>query len=53
MKSKGLQKPVIAKYEAGQILKKIFEDLNGLVSCLRLFPSKKSIFVRKSKIEIL
>ena len=32
MKSKGLQKLVLSKYEAGQTPKKIFEDLNGAVS---------------------
>ena len=32
MKSKDLQKLVLFKYEAGQTLKKIFEDLNGAVS---------------------
>ena len=32
MKRKDLQKLVLSKYEAGQTLKKIFEDLNGAVS---------------------
>ena len=32
MKSKDLQKLVVAKYEAGQTPKKIFEDLSGSVS---------------------
>ena len=32
MKSKDLQKLVFSKYEAGQTLKKIFEDLNGAMS---------------------
>ena len=31
MKSKDLQKLVLFKYEAGQILKEIFEDLDGAV----------------------
>ena len=32
MKSKDLRKLAHSKYETGQILKKIFEDLNGAVS---------------------
>ena len=32
MKSKDLQKLVLSKYEAGQTLKKIFENLDGEVS---------------------
>ena len=32
MKSKDLQKLVLSKYEAGQTPKKIFQDLNGVVS---------------------
>ena len=32
MKSKDLQKLVLAKYEAGQTSKKTLEDLNGAVS---------------------
>ena len=32
MKSKDLQKLVLSKYEAGATLKKIFEDLNGVMS---------------------
>ena len=32
MKSKGLQKLVLSKYEAGQTSKKIFENLYGAVS---------------------
>ena len=32
MKSKDLQKLVLSKYEAGQIPKKIFQDLNDAVS---------------------
>ena len=32
MKSKDLQKLILSKYEAEQIQKKIFEDLNGVVS---------------------
>ena len=33
MKSKELQKLVLPKYEAEQTRKKIFEDLNGVMSC--------------------
>ena len=32
MRSKDLQKPILSKYEAEQTSKKIFEDLNGVVS---------------------
>ena len=32
MKSKDLQKLVLSKYGTGQTLKKVFEDLNGVVS---------------------
>ena len=32
MKSKDLQKLVLSKYKTGQTQKKIFEDLNGVVS---------------------
>ena len=32
MKSKGLQKFVLSKHEAGQTPKKIFKDLNGAMS---------------------
>ena len=33
MKSKGLRKLVLSKYEIGQTPKKIFKDLNDAVSC--------------------
>ena len=33
MKSKDLQKLLLSKYEAGQTPKKVFEDLNGVMSC--------------------
>ena len=32
MKNKDLQKLVLSKYEAGQTPKKVFEDLNGVLS---------------------
>ena len=32
MKSKDLQKLILSKYEAGQTPKKIFQDLNDMVS---------------------
>ena len=40
MKSKNLQKLVLSKYEAGQTPKKVFEDLNGVVS----YPTGKRWF---------
>ena len=51
MKNKDLQKLVLSKYETGQTLKKIFQDINGAVS----YPTVKQWckMIRETDIETI